>query len=135
MHYSSPSISWFTTFKSIKLKYTHHPHWQKSCIIKMLLTKLLNGLSNLEFMTSHLMCCYQSSSSNRLHYGAGQELLSLPLEVKKFTYILQLQYPASNNIAEYEALLLSMRMSIALANTRLTYPLWFRLTMNDCQHG
>jgi uncharacterized protein YciW len=67
--------------------------------------------------------------------GAGQELLSLPLEVKKFTYILQLQYPASNNIAEYEALLLSMRMSIALANTRLTYPLWFRLTMNDCQRG
>jgi hypothetical protein len=46
--------------------------------------------------------------------GAGAGILVTSLKGKSFKYVLQMHFPASNNAAEYEALLHGLRIATAL---------------------
>jgi hypothetical protein len=47
--------------------------------------------------------------------GAGAGILVISLKGKSFKYVLQMYFLASNNVAEYEALLFSLRIAMVLS--------------------
>jgi ribonuclease HI len=51
--------------------------------------------------------------------GAGAGLLFIPPLRKHLRYVLRLHFPASNNVAEYEALVNGLRITIELGDRRL----------------
>ena len=51
--------------------------------------------------------------------GAGAGVILISPEGGKFQYIVRLHFPASNNVAEYEALISGLRIAIDIGATRL----------------
>ena len=51
--------------------------------------------------------------------GAGIGVLLISLDVKQLKYVLQILWPATNNEAEYEALLHGLRVAVSLGIKRL----------------
>jgi hypothetical protein len=51
--------------------------------------------------------------------GAGVEILVTSPKGESFKYVLQMHFPASNNVVEYEALLHSLRIATTLGIRRL----------------
>ena len=51
--------------------------------------------------------------------GTGAGVVLVSPEGGKFQYVVRLHFPASNNIAEYEALISGLRIAIAIGATRL----------------
>jgi ribonuclease HI len=51
--------------------------------------------------------------------GAGAGILVTSLKGESFKYVLQMHFPASNNTAEYKALLHGIRIATALGICRL----------------
>ena len=53
--------------------------------------------------------------------GAGAGLLFISPLGEHMRYVIHLHFPASNNMAEYEALLSGLRIAIELASSASTY--------------
>ena len=51
--------------------------------------------------------------------GASTGVLFISLDGKKLKYVLQILWPATNNEAEYEALLYGLRVAVSLGIKRL----------------
>ena len=51
--------------------------------------------------------------------GAGAGILFISLDGKQLKYVLQILWPATNNKAEYEALLHGLRVAVSLGIKRL----------------
>ena len=54
-----------------------------------------------------------------MHTGLGDGIVLTSLKGDKLRYTLQIHFAASNNVAEYEALLYGLRMAISLGVRRL----------------
>ena len=56
---------------------------------------------------------------SKMLHGAGAGVVLVSPRKDEMRYVLQIHFPATNNEAEYEALLYGMRMAISLGVRRL----------------
>ena len=67
--------------------------------------------------------------------GAGAGIVVICPHGETFKYILQLHFPASNNVAEYEALLLGLRVATSSVLRYWAIPFWSSAKLTRSGHA
>jgi hypothetical protein len=70
-----------------------------------------SGLRGIDDLPSHWVMYFDGSYTMK---GAGAGVVLIPTEGDILKYVIQIEFPATNNIAEYEGLVTGLRLAMEL---------------------